>query len=378
MRCALAGLVVTLTLASTVAAAEGAPQAKPPEQKPSPEPKKDPPKASVSGFVQLDYRRGDDAGQALAAHEFNYRRARLSLGGSVKDGIDYVVTLQAEPAATALLDVNVDFRLKPMMKLRVGQFKYDFDMDGRESSSSRAFFDRPWITNTVAGSLDGTSNASVTPASFRDRGATLLGDSKDRRVNWGYSVGVFQGSGRASDSNDAFSYVIGLRLYPVENLRLNAGYLFSDNLAEGKDGSNEYSAWTAGAQFERAKVSFRGEYYWARRDLGTTEQDVDGFYVYGSYSPVPSLDLLARYQWMQDGRFVEGSRSADSVDLGVKWYFNRRGARAGTYVSANYSVRGADKGFNRGPTLLNDGRGAALTDGSLVKGVFVARVQFQF
>jgi hypothetical protein len=41
-------------------------------------------------------------------------------------------------------------------------------------------------------------------------------------------------------------------------------------------------------------------------------------------------------------------------------------------------ARSADDAFKEGLTALNDGRGPALTDGNLVKGVLIARLQVQF
>lgn len=349
------------------------------EPKPAPAPKPEAPKASLSGFAQFDYRRGDDAGQASATdHEFNVRRARLTVAGSAHKRVSYSLTVQLESTSAAVLDALVDVELKPLARLRVGQYKYDFDLAGRESSSALAFLDRPFATNAVAGSLNGQSTPSSTLSNFRDRGLTLFGDTKDRRVNWGYGLGLFQGTGRTSDNNDAFSYTANLRVWPTKDLRLNAGLLSSDNLAKGAAGEDRYEAWTVGGTWEHGRGHARAEYYSGTRDRGTSEGRVRGYYVHGSYSPAARLDLLARYQWSEDDRLPAGDRSADSIDLGLRWYFVRKAPRSGTHVSVNYMSRSADPAFGDRLTLLNDGRGPLLKSGSLVKGVLAARLQVQF
>jgi hypothetical protein len=265
-----------------------------------------------------------------------------------------------------------------MARLRAGQYKYDFDLVGRESSSSLLFVDRPFAANSVAGSLNGGSTASTTTSNFRDRGVTLSGDTKDRPVNWGYSIGVFQGSGRASDNNDEFAYVANVRAYPVKALRLNAGFLSSNAAPKGDPRTIDYDAWTAGISYDRNVASFAAEYYSGHRDRGSTGEDVRGYYVSASTSPIARVDIIGRYQFLEDDRFAAGNAAADSFDVGVRWYFQRKGQRAGHHVSLNYMARSADDGFTDGLTVLNDGKGAPLSSGALVEDVIALRFQVQF
>ena len=350
------------------------------EPKPAPaEPKTETMKPNLSGFLQADYRRGDDAGRpSTVAHEFMLRRVRLTASGKGPDRISYSATLQMEGSSTVVLDAFADYSFNPLARVRIGQYKYDFDLVGRESSSSLAFIDRPFAANSVAGSLNGASTASTTTSNFRDRGVTLAGDTKDRPMNWGYSLGVFQGAGRTSDNNDAFGYVANLRAYPVKSLRLNAGFLSSDAAPKGDARRNRYDAWTAGVNYDHKKTSVAAEYYSGRRDRGANEESVDGYYVSASYSPRPKVDILGRYQSIEDDRFATGSASADSIDVGVRWYFQRKGQRSGTHLSLNYMARSADDGFSDGLTVLNDGKGPALANGNLVKDVVAVRFQVQF
>ncbi len=367
MRIPITFFVTALLTATIAAGGEEKPAAPKPE-----------PKIGLAGLLQLDYRRGDAKDQKLLAeHELNLRRARLFFTGKVNDRIAYGMTLQGDGGQTALLDGFADLTLKPAAKLRVGQYKYEFDITGRESAQVLAFADRPWVTNAVAGSMNGASTASSPAASFRDRGVTVLGDTKTGRVSWGYGVGVMQGAGRGSDNNNAFGYTLHLHILPIEKLRLSGGFLASDSATRGAPTSNEYSAWTAGASYETSRLTLRGEYYHGQRDKGTASESVKGFYVHGIYTR-SSLDLMLRYQQMQDTRFVPGSDEARSVDLGAKWYFVRQNKRGGSSLAVNYLLRDADPGFKDGVTVLNDGRGGLLTAGQSVGNVLTARLQVQF
>jgi hypothetical protein len=334
---------------------------------------------NLSAFLQVDYRRGDDAGRpSTVAHEFMLRRARLTVSGKGPDRISYGATLQMEGSTAAVLDAFADYSFNPLARVRVGQYKYDFDLVGRESASSLALIDRPFATNSVAGSLNGVSTASSTTSNFRDRGVTLFGDATNRPIPWGYSLGIFQGAGRTSDNNDAFGYVANVRAYPVKALRLNAGFLSSDGAPKGDARRNRYDAWTGGVSYEHKAATVTAEYYNARRDRGPAVQRVSGYYAAASYSPISKMDVLARYQSIEDDRFASGNASANTVDVGVRWYFARKGARSGTLVSLNYMARSADDGFTEGLTVLNDGKGSALSDGNLVKDVLALRFQVQF
>lgn len=352
------------------------------EPKPAPaasEVKADALKPNLSGFVQVDYRAGDGANRPAAVeHELALRRARLTLSGKASDRITYGMTVQLETSTAALLDAFVDYSLNPLVKVRAGQYKYDFDLAGRESATAFALIDRAFVTNAVAGSLNGASTASSPAASFRDRGVTVCGDTTKNSVNWGYSLGLFQGAGRNGDNNDGFSYVANVRVYPVKPLRLNAGYLSSDATPKGDARRNRYDAWTAGLSYEHKVGSVTAEYYSGSRDKSVREESVNGFYVSATYSPLPKVDVTGRYQHIEDDRFTSGNESAGSADVGVRWYFVRKGARSGTHLSLNYMARSAGRGFAEGLTVLNDGRGAALTDGNLVKDVVAVRFQVQF
>lgn len=336
---------------------------------------------TVSGFVQFDERVGDDKTGKQPEHEFNVRRARLTLSGRVGDRVAYNLTFQGDGAnvnTASLLDGFADLTFRPWLKLRAGQYKYDFDLEGHESDSGNPLPDRTFATNAVAGGLNGTSTASAPAGSFRDRGLTLGGSSSLGQVKWSYGLGLFQGTGRASDNNSKPAYTLNTSLEPRAGLLLNLGLLSADTAAAGAAAESTYRAWTIGASYERGRVFVRGEYYQGQRETAAGDQDLDGFYLVGVFAAATRLDLVARYHSFQDERFAAGDDHMDGVDLGVKYYFDRRDRRSGTFVAVAYSIRNADPGVTSGLTLLNDGRGAALESGRDVANALTVRLQVRF
>ncbi|HWW62586.1 MAG TPA: porin [Thermoanaerobaculia bacterium] len=264
----------------------------------------------LSGYVQLDVR--DDTRAA------ELRRVRLAFSGNPAPRVSYFAMLETDhwrPRSSRFIDASVDWKLSETVKVRAGQFKYDFDIEAREAAHMIPFIDRALITNRVSGSLDGASTPASTGSAFRDRGVSVIGDA----ARWGWAVGVFQGSGRGRDDDREYGTVANLRLKPRDGLILNTGVIASDE--------NDYRAWTAGASWDvSAKWFVRGEVYRAR-------DAVSGEYVSTAVTVLPSLDLLARVQ-----RFAEGDETT-SVDVGAKWFLRRKDRRSGTSIAVNYMHR---------------------------------------
>src|SRR5262245_57154330 len=245
-----------------------------PSPTPSPSPKPTADSAPVvSGYGQVDYRHGDHGAAVTAPeHEVNVRRARVGVSGKIGERVAYTVTVQGDGLnvnTASFRDFYADLTFKSWVKLRAGQYKYDFDMEGRESANVMPLPDRARVTNTVAGSLTGASTAASTASDFRDRGASLLGTTTHGGARFNYAIGAFQGAGRASDNNSTFSYVLGGQVEPVHGVRLNGRFFTSDNKNQGARDKDTFSAWTAGASFDRNKVFLRAEYYDAAREKGS-------------------------------------------------------------------------------------------------------------
>ncbi|HSB61595.1 MAG TPA: porin [Vicinamibacteria bacterium] len=365
-----AGWAAVLALAALPAAAQ------PAAPKPDPAPEK---RFTLWGVGQVDYRRAvGEVPKAAPEHEFHLRRARFIFTGSITDRIAFNFSVQGNGVSeNRVLDMNVDFTLTPWLKLRAGQNKYEFDIEGREPFHANPFQDRSFAANAVAGGLGGASTASLPTSSFRDRGVGALVSRQDGGLKWGFAAGAYQGVGFALDNNSSFSLTVN-GTAETRGLRLNGGYIYSPSADEDAPEKNDYSAWTLGFSYDKGRFLVRGEYYGGERDRGATREDVSGFYLMGGVTLAKRLDVGVRYQRLADGRFPENDDRLSSVDLQARLFLDRKDRRSGTSLTAGVMLREADAGFDRGVTLLNDGRGAALSRGGDVDAVFLARVQIRF
>jgi hypothetical protein len=361
-------LALALVLVATGAGAQEKPKA---DEKP---------KIDITGYVHFDYRRGDRSNLASApAHEFNSRRARLSVAAKVTDRLSSTMTVQGDGLnanSASLIDAALTVQLAPWLRTQAGQFKYDFDMSARDSASTLTLIDRTFATQAIAGGLNGSSTPSAQSGSARDRGVSLVAERAQGKL--AFSLGGFQGNGRASDNNSTLSLVARIQGSPRAGLRVSAGFLHSPTRDEGKPGPHHFRAWTAGAAYDWKRVFLRAEYYGARRKRESLRHALDGFYLETAVGLPHDFEALARYQRIDDPA-VSAMGAVSSVDLGGRYWLARRGSsRAGSSLVANVMLRDAPAGPLTGLTLLNDGRGTALTVGSQVKPVFALRLQIQF
>lgn len=324
----------------------------------------------LSGYTHFDAYRGDNGNaQTVAEQEFIARRVRINVNAKINEMISGVAGLQADDKSatgerdSALKDLAVDFKFHPWAQLRAGLFKYAFDIEGYESSTRRWFMNRAVAVNNVAGSLSSGSG------DFRDKGVSLAGGSGA----FGYGAGLFQGEGSDKrDTNGKLAAAANLwaKVGPV---RLNAGYLASDNTPQGTSTTNKYSAATLGAAYAEGPFVARAEYY--RGSVKTTStKDKSGGYVMAGYSLTPALDLVARYQTFKDEKWGATANRFDSFDIGVKYHLVRNGKYGNANVVLNYMRRDADAGVTQ---KIFDERGANVV-GADIGDVVMARLQLDF
>ena len=326
--------------------------------------------------INVDYYHGD-AGNLnsdgidsnnVAEQQFILRRARAAFDAKVNDLVSGFIQLQADDNSStgarqsALKDAYIDLNFAPMAVLRAGTFKYEFDLSGRESFTVMPLMDRAIVTNTLASSLTGTA------ADWRDKGVSLIGKSSA----FGYGVGLWQGQGSdANDNNDKFGYTANV-WGKLAGVKINLGYLSSDNTKPEATTVSKYAASTVGAVYDQGALMVRAEYYSGDRKAVTT-QNLKGYYVMAVYTVVENVDLAARYQQFKDEKWGASNNEIRSTDLGVKYYFERKG-RAGTSIAVNYMIRNADSGVTQ---KIFDERGASVT-GNNINNVLMARLQVQF
>lgn len=343
------------------------------------------PSVKVGGGVQTDFRMGERGDQSQ--QEFNLRRARVSVSGKINPLIGFGIQLQGDNSGnTRFRDMFATLNFNPLAKVTVGQFKYEFDIEGRESSFDRSFMDRTYATNLLAGGVS---------SDFRDKGVQLSGVLDMGGMGAGYAFGVWNGNGannsgstlagvtapNPADNNNSLMYTANGFVSPMKGMKLNLGYMTNDVANEGAANEINLNNWTVGAAYDVGPLFARGEYYKGKQETTGVEAEASGWYVLGGYSVLPMVDVFARYQTLEDDN-VDNSQIS-SIDLGTKYFFAKKGKHGGSNIAVNYMIRDMDANAIIDPRALNDNRGGPLisrTTGVVTEpdNVLAARLQVAF
>lgn len=346
------------------------------------EKKTEEPRFKIGGFAHFDYYRGSNGtADTVSEQAFTARRVRLSFSARITDQISFTIVPQLDDAGTGertgtLKDLFVNLKLHEMATVRAGLYKYEFDLQGRGPGTVMPFINRTVVTNAVAGRMTGEGG------DFRDKGVSVIGKTGiGSGASLGYGLGVWQGIGPdRSDNNSDLGYTANLWVSPIKGLKLNGGYMTSDNTPKGTalaatptGTNNKYRAAVVGVQYDEGPIFARAEYYDAELKGSVVRIDRKGWYVEAVYSVLPKLDVMARYQEFENETWGADNNKINSVDLGAKYYFAKKGRRGGTSIAVNYMIRDADSGVS---TRIFDERGGTVT-GSSIKNVFLVRLQVE-
>lgn len=325
-------------------------------------------KLRIGGSGQFDARfyetgnPGDDT--------FQVRRARLFATGVVERDWGYMVMARWDRGSANLHWAWVESQHVPHARLRIGQFKEPYSVEGLNSDQHFDFNERSlWVSNLVQ---------------LEDIGVMLHGKCLDQRLE--YALGAFNGRGKErDDTNDDKEAVGQLTVAPWRlsesralqglNLSLSAshGHMEEDDL---KGASYTTAAqtkfWTyastvaatgskdrgsAEVEWLIGPASLKGGVHEAR--LGDLQMAgleetlaVHGWSVWGTWLitgedkprnkalvPKASFDprkgtwgaweLAARFEQLKADRepfkqgFLTGTNQAESVTVGINWYLNR-------------------------------------------------------
>lgn len=344
------------------------------------------PTAKVGGYVQTDYYLGDAEGATVAAgatgtadadkdrdSSFFIRRARLGVKGAVSQMITFGILggFDGGNSATTrssanLLDGWINLKFDPAFQVKIGQFKYTFDREGKESGSATPFAMRPAVINDIVVALGQAGG------SFRDIGIEIHGGGK-APIGWKYAAGVLNGNGIGLyDNNKDKDLYARVEIAPIKELSMGGGY-YTGKFGNAPSKTDE-SAYTVDAQVSINRFTVRGAYYKGEYEVaGAADKEPEGWYVVGSVAVIPTLDILARYQ-----TYESDSNKADyeipSIDIGVNYYFDKKALWGGSKLVLNYMIRDADKSAS---SKVWEERGVSVK-GDAVENVFIARLQATF
>lgn len=309
-------------------------------------------KPEIGGYIEAWYRNdaSDLSAQTTASkkvdNEFRVRRARITASGNVTGGLGYKLTASLDgpapgsSASVKLWDAYMSYTANSLLKVTAGQFKYDFTLEGLESTTDRIPVLRAESINDIAGRL-GTQGAS-----FRDIGVRVNGSYKSA-LGLTYGIAVVNGSGMNIGDNNGSKDIVGrMTVTPVEGLTVGV----SAYAGKGEDSASAFEvkerAWGADAEFKRGGLRLRGEYIaarwknWDASALAAAEGKTakpKGWYLQASYR-IPwhdALEVMGRYEeYEKDSNTPESTLRTTTA--GLTYYLKGK-----TRISANYLFRDA-------------------------------------
>ena len=197
-------------------------------------------KMQIGGRVQFDFR--TFGSNYPEDDEFDIRRARIFLSGTVYRDFDYKVQVELEGSSSnRLRDGYLEYTyFKPNLKIKMGQFKSPFSVETLTSSK--------WVLFQERG-----LNSPIAPS--RDVGIMLHCSPFDNMLT--YYVGVFNGSGVDADGEDNDDKDVALRLVVSPFLKTDISLLkdfhIAYNMTYGKedDASIKFRTEARGTTFFR-------------------------------------------------------------------------------------------------------------------------------
>ncbi|HLB05990.1 MAG TPA: porin [Thermodesulfobacteriota bacterium] len=326
-------------------------------------------KPKLFGYIETWYQKDDsDLAAGKVDNEFRVRRARIDVKGNVTDAVGYRVTANLDGAASTraqLWDGYITYKLHPLALVTVGQFKYNFTLEGLEGTPDRIPVLRAESINDIATPL-GTKGGSL-----RDVGVQLSGGRKDV-LGLKYGVALINGAGLNTRDNNNDKDVVGrVTISPLNGFTLGvSGY---QGKGETEDAAIDVDETAYGAHAELILkdmgLSFRGEYVKAKwknwgytttttyapscsstactpkattttgwKALNGTDQEPNGLYLQAAYKlpPLPDLQVMARYEDYEKDSNTPNSH-LKTTTLGATYYIKDK-----TRITANYLMRDAE------------------------------------
>jgi len=280
--------------------------------------------------------------------DVSIRRARLKVGGhAIRPWIDYFI--EYDFPSTRLYDFRVTFQRYSWLRLRVGQWKAEFNRERRDSSGEQQFAERS-IVNT-AFTIDRQQGLQVS-------GRVLEGTPLDST----YFAGVFTGMGSNTRANDdsrpmwvaryqwnlfgrelEFSQcdVLGVKK-PVGSLAAGLVDNRSPFTSFSGSGGGQLPGYAPGVPgqysirqyLEEAALHYRGfsfqhEYHWKRIEDNVTSREtrLEGSYVQAGfmvYRPQPDkpigLEVAARWAFVDPDTSRPRDRQKELTGA-LNWFF---------------------------------------------------------
>jgi len=298
----------------------------------------------IIGYIQPEFRAGfngeDALGKTKNDYSFAFRRARLGLTGSIPYDFSYYVMgeFSSFQSGPYLLDAFITYnRLKPWLKVSIGQFKRQFGLELTTPCQDLYTIDRSKVVSEA-----------LTP--FRDLGVMVSGSTgslkifgleKENIVSYAFSV--TNGTGMNTADIDRYKDFTGrLTIAPFDWITVGGSYQYGKKVNADPTVStpDARSRWGADISLKRYKFILQAEYLKAIDEgsklvgggCGSTPELVsgnfrsDGMYAMIGYSTPWKLMPVIKYETYDPDNSIEDIDShayrQSSVIFGLNYYPN--------------------------------------------------------
>lgn len=288
----------------------------------------------ISGFVQGMYIANLDEDGDLESNQFQMRRVRMSVTGTLFKNLSYKVQgdFTRKPM---LVDVFVKYKVCDEFAIQVGQFKLPFTYESPLNPVDLEIFDYGEAIKHLVGYKDVCGVGSI----GRDLGIMATGnlfklEGKDFPLV-SYSLGLFNGNGANEEDNNNRKDVVGrLDIHPMlKDLTLTGSYYYGLYL---KDAANngDRTRWSAGAQYNDGRVLVRGEYISGNTGYSDGTLDPNG-------NPIELTRFSTGYYAVAGYNFLLGKDKSQKLMPVLRYEFYQPGDVTGTvFGSTTYYTAG--------------------------------------
>jgi hypothetical protein len=294
-------------------------------------------------------------------HVFKVNRARVKVGGNVfRPWLKYY--MEYELAASSLLDFRFMLERLPYLKLKVGQWKVQYNRERVISSGKQQMMERSIVTRghlEGGGAADFNYWASVFTGT--GRGA---GENDDDQLMWmlrgqwnflGREVG-FSGSDLGYHERGAGLLALAAVTNRSPYTRFStAGGGQLEGFEEGEPGQYRVNQWMEETAFKYRGVSWQQEFHWKRiKDLtnSTTTTLVGnyaqiGYFFHNAWSAIPKPLEVAFLYAFYDPNVDQRDDLLQEYSVVINWFFaghNNKLTTDLTYFAVQDPTRGEEEG----------------------------------
>ena len=271
---------------------------------------------------------------------FQFKRARFGFRGKATPKIGYHLMIEAldEGVNPKVYQDWAQYEFDPLLKVRVGQFKYPFGVEAYPCFVWWKFLNISYASGMICKELV-RKDASAESGYCRDIGVEASGSYRlDPAYTLRYNLMIFNGNGILQTDNNGYKdVVVAAGLKTAHGLDLGGAYYFGKFRAVGgtkdygENGLSLHATWDN--KLLQRDFRLQGNVMLAQYDTAGDEVKPWGFYGLGTWFVLPRVEAGLRYDYFDTDRAPETGKLRRRTTLQASYHF-----AAGHWVMANYEI----------------------------------------